>query len=360
MQKGYKRNGKGMAVLRFFIGLIVIFIILGVIYFFLSKVDYSDKIAEPNVAMRSYVEMTASPDAGDGDDSLNSSLSVIGGADGPTAILVADATDDWFVDLTVTATPEPTPVPTPTPTVEPTPVPTPTPEPTPTPTPTPEPTKIASKALSALRKSGFKVPEPTTGAEAAVTNVYISEPNDNKYVQVQGYGYIDEESFDASKCTIFLIVTNRETGRQIAYKGASRAGASGVDHAGAKCQNVEKADFDVILSVNQYDDGYYDLGLVLYYRDSAGKKAYSYHELGESIAVKDKAAVTGNADNLFADPVLDEDGNEVPALFVSDGDGTDPMAAAAEAEAETEAEPVGEEAPTTDVFGAPLTGNAIG
>lgn len=358
MQKGYKRNGKGMAVLRFFIGLIVIFILLGVIYFFISKVDYTDKIADSNITLRAYVEMTASPEDSEDETSDDAFLTLIGGDDGPTAIFVAepDATDDeWFVDLTETATPEPTPVPTPTPTVEPTPVPTPTPEPTPSPTPTPEPTKIASKALSALRKSGFTVPEPTDGAEVAVTNIYISEPNDNKYVQVQGYGYIDEESFDASKCTIFLIVTNRETGKQIAYKGTSKEGASGVDHSAASCQNAEKADFDVILSVNQYDDGYYDLGLVLYYRDSAGKKAYSYHELGESFAVKDKAAVTGNTDNLFADPVLDEDGNEVPALFISDGDGTDPMAAEAETEDAAETE-----TPTTDVFGAPITGSAIG
>ena len=50
MQKGYKRNRKGMAVLHFFIGLIIVVILVCALYFFLGKVDYSDKLANPDIA----------------------------------------------------------------------------------------------------------------------------------------------------------------------------------------------------------------------------------------------------------------------------------------------------------------------
>lgn len=79
MQKGYKRNGKGMAVLHFFIGLIIVAILMCALYFFLGKVDYSDKLANPDATMRAYVEMTAAPE----------NVAVIGGADGPTALFVS-------------------------------------------------------------------------------------------------------------------------------------------------------------------------------------------------------------------------------------------------------------------------------
>ena len=44
LKKGRKREAKGLAVLYFIIGLIILLIILAVIYFALAKLDYSDKI----------------------------------------------------------------------------------------------------------------------------------------------------------------------------------------------------------------------------------------------------------------------------------------------------------------------------
>ena len=84
MQKGRKRNNKGIAVLYFFFGLIAIILLVCVAYFFLAKMDYSDKLANPDAEMRAYVEMTASPEL------EPSSVSVIGGSDGPTAVYVTD------------------------------------------------------------------------------------------------------------------------------------------------------------------------------------------------------------------------------------------------------------------------------
>ena len=54
-KQGRKREAKGLAVLYFIIGLIILLIILAVIYFALDKLDYSDNI-DPDVTMRPYVE----------------------------------------------------------------------------------------------------------------------------------------------------------------------------------------------------------------------------------------------------------------------------------------------------------------
>ena len=319
MQKGYKRSNKGMAVLWFFICLITLILVLFAGWFCLTKLDYSDKLADPSVSMRPYVEMTASPD--------EATIGIIGGSDGPTAIFVTGGEDDMdaavnaavemdpgfnagdetFVDLTVTPTPEPTAVPTPTPEPTPiptaTPVPTPTPEPTPTPTPTPKPTKIPSKKFSSYRKSGFNVPDPSTSATVEMTKLYVSEPNANSVIQVGGYGYINDASFDGSTATIFLIVTSQENGKQIAYKGKMEAGSSGADHTGALCKNPEATDFEATLSVKQFADGGYDLGIILYYKLPDGNTAYSYHELGESIQVEKGAVVQAEEEGFagFAD-----------------------------------------------------------
>ena len=59
MQKGYKREGRGMAVLRCFIGLFIMIVVILLAYFML-QLDYSDKL-DPSVSMRPYVEVTPSP-----------------------------------------------------------------------------------------------------------------------------------------------------------------------------------------------------------------------------------------------------------------------------------------------------------
>ena len=54
-KQGRKREAKGLAVLYFVIGLIILLIILAVVYFALVKLDYSDKL-DPNATQRPYVE----------------------------------------------------------------------------------------------------------------------------------------------------------------------------------------------------------------------------------------------------------------------------------------------------------------
>ena len=301
MQKGYKRSGKGMAVLRFFIGLIVIAILVCVAYFFLAKVDYTDKLANPDASMRPYVEMTAAPGSvSHSSEPVIEAMPVVESkpvtetiSDAETTdIPAADANTADYVDVSITAEPSatPTPVPTPTATPEPTAIPTPTPVPTPTPTPSPEPTRIASKKYASAKKSGFNVPAPSDTAEAELTNFYVSAPNENRAIQFNGYCYIDDASFDGDGTQVYMVVTQKATGAQIAYKATMKAGISGADHSAAKCQNAAETDFQLFINTKSYEDGDYALGLVLYYKTEGGT-VYSYHELPESFAVSGGAVV---------------------------------------------------------------------
>ena len=127
LKQGRKREAKGLAVLYFIIGLIILLIILAVIYFALAKLDYSDKL-DPEATMRPYVEQ-AQPEA--------DAEPVEPEVDEPEAPAGEPVPEDE-VDLT-----EPTEAPTPEPTPEPTEAP--TPEPTPEPTPAgPTPTPVAA------------------------------------------------------------------------------------------------------------------------------------------------------------------------------------------------------------------------
>ena len=56
LKRGRKREAKGLAVLYFIIGLIILLIILAVIYFALAKLDYSDQV-DPETTLRPYVEV---------------------------------------------------------------------------------------------------------------------------------------------------------------------------------------------------------------------------------------------------------------------------------------------------------------
>lgn len=283
MQKGHKRNGKGMAVLRFFIGLIIIAILVCVAYFFISKVDYSDKITDPDAILRSYV-----PASGDGvtATTLPTESDIVQMDDLPDS----SATD--IVDVSFTPTPEPTAEPTFTP--EPTAEPTPTPEPTATPSPTPAPTKIPAKYCAQPKTEGFVVPPASEDAIVELTGVYVSEPDDRKIVELKGYGYLNTEAYDCATSSVFLIVTQEESGKQIAYETKMVEGFSGKEHTGALCKNASKSDFGVYLDVSKYPDGNYDLGMILYYEDG-GQKKYSYYEFSDSLSISGGKSSVGAA-----------------------------------------------------------------
>lgn len=257
-KKGRKREAKGLAVVYFFIGLIILAIILAVIYFALVELDYSDRIRDPEATIRSYVEMTPDPNAFELDME-----------DGETAF--DPEGDELPLDVDLTG---PTETPTPTPTPEPTPPPTPTPEPTPTPTPLP-PTMLAQ-----ARTSGFTLPAATTeNVQAAITKCVVSVGDNNRRMYLAGYGFINDAKFDGAQTQTFLVVSQSTTNQLIAYQATMRAGISGDPHTGALCKNAANSDFEVAFDVSQlYTEDIYTMGVVIGYKQQGRRKAtYIYY-----------------------------------------------------------------------------------
>lgn len=246
MQKGYKREAKGMAILRCFIGLFIVIVVV-LLASFLLGMDYSDKL-DPDASMRPYVETTPA-------SSLDPEVS-------PSAVAVAD--------LSNTAAPTATPTARPTPTA--------TPVPTPTPTPTVEPTSIPASAYSAIR-SDLKFPETptTTNAKIGITCSYRSEVDENKVLQLRGYGYIDDPAFDGSTAQTYVVLKRESTGDRAVVLATMGEGLSGVDHEDAACANASAADFEVVVSAGNIPEDIYSLGLVISYKVD-GTQKFDYVE----------------------------------------------------------------------------------
>ena len=318
MQKGYKRNNKGIAVVRFFCGLIFIAIIVFAVYCLLDKFDWSDSIKDPSVTVRPYVEVTAAPNATEAPAPAPTET--------PEPIQMANAvlaeTGAPEETAAVAATEAPTASPTATlrPTAEP------TPKPTPIATPTPAPTEIPAETFSEYATSGFSVPAAANDAVRAVTKLYISEPNNSQVVQIDAYAYINEESYDAANVKPFLIVTHKASGIQVVYEAITMEGISKTDHSDALCANPEMSEFESFLDVSWYGNGEFGLGVVLAYTDANGNNVYSYQEFDDSFTVTDgKASYGGTA--------------AAEAVF-SGGEGVEPADDTAPAEDTADAQPI--------------------
>ena len=263
LKKGRKREAKGLAVLYFIIGLIILLIILAVIYFALVKLDYSDKIVNPDATMRAYVQATDVP--------VDSRL----GGDDETAEPIESALPET-VDLTVT--PTPTAVPTPTPTAVPT--------PTPTPEPTPEPTVIATDLFSKSKTSGFKVPSTASENGAiGITKSYVSQPDGGKVMYLAGYGYVNEETFDGTKAQSFLVVTQKSSGKMIAYQLTMTPDVSELPHTAALCQNASACDWEAYIDVSGFKEDIYALALVIGYQpEGSSKTTYAYYPFSSDVS----------------------------------------------------------------------------
>ena len=318
MQKGYKRNNKGIAVVRFFCGLIFIAIIVFAVYCLLDKFDWSDSIKDPSVTVRPYVEVTAAPNATEAPAPAPTET--------PEPIQMANAvlaeTGAPEETAAVAATEAPTASPTATlrPTAEPMPV------PTPIATPTPVPTEIPAEAFSQYTTSGFSVPAAANDAVRAVTKLYISEPNNSQVVQIDAYAYINEEAYDAANVKPFLIVTHKASGIQVVYEAITMEGISKTDHSDALCANPEKSEFESFLDVSWYGNGEFGLGVVLAYTDANGNNVYSYQEFDDSFTVTDGKVSYGET-------------AATGALF-SGGEGVEPTDDTAPVEDTADAQPI--------------------
>ena len=247
MQKGYRRDGKGAAVIRFFIGLVVLVTALGLLYYFVVMQDYSDRIADPNYAYRSYVATDETPEP-----SLAPELEPeVTPESGPTATLPPYAT------------------PTPTPAG---------PTPKPTPSPTPEPTNVPLARLSTARKlESSKIPKLSDEIKAGLTRCYVSAIDGYKIMQVEGYVFADNPAFDGSNDdnSVLLIVVRDSTSEIVGYLAEKAEGVTGIEHEGAG-KNLEGADFQAFIDVSKYADDVYSLGVALLYKDGEKEIYGSY------------------------------------------------------------------------------------
>ena len=249
MQKGYKRNAKGMAVLRCFIGLFSVIIVILIAYFYL-QVDYSDKL-NPNASIRPYVETTPSP-------TLDANAALPAASPSP--------------EITSAPTPVPTAVPTATPT------------PSPSPTPSPEPTSMAAN-ISAVKTDGFALPDVSQlDGKIGITHAYLSAADDNKLLQLQGYAYINEETYDGSSAQLFLVVTQAASGSSVLVLPNKVEGVSGLDHSSAICANASASDFEVFIDVSAFPSEIYSLGMVFMYTGTDGQNHIEYFKFPDNIA----------------------------------------------------------------------------
>ena len=267
LKQGRKREAKGLAVLYFIIGLIILLIILAVIYFALAKLDYSDKL-DPETTVRPYIEQTQAP--------LAPAEPTEPEVDEVEA-LVSDDTPEDAVDLTEE---EPTEAPTKEPTKEP------TAEPTATPEPTPEPTPLPTDKLAQPMKKLPNLPQAASeNGKIGLTASYVSQADDGKLMYLAGYGYVNEETFDGSKARIWMIVTQEASGQNIAYPMIMTPDVSGLSHDGATCRNATASDFETVLDVSQYKEGIYYMALVIGYVPEGGKDVtYKYYPFSSDIS----------------------------------------------------------------------------
>ena len=174
----------------------------------------------------------------------------------------------YCYDMAATPTPKPTA--------------TPTPKPTATPEPTAVPTSIPESAFAPIR-TDLTFPETPTTDKAAlgVTHSYRSEADNLAVMQLQGYAYIDDASFDGSTAQLYLVLKRESNGARAVALTTMKSGVSGVDHADAQCANASACDFEIFLSTASLPDDIYSLGMVIQYKVGGADK-FEYVEFPET------------------------------------------------------------------------------
>lgn len=94
-------------------------------------------------------------------------------------------------------------------------------------------------------------------------------------MQLQGYAYMNDASFDGSSAQLYLVLKRESNGARAVALATMQSGISGVDHADAQCANASACDFEVFLSTSSLPDDIYSLGMVIQYKvDGADRFEY--------------------------------------------------------------------------------------
>ena len=316
LKKGRQREAKGLAVLYFIIGLIILLIILAVIYFALVKLDYSDRI-DPETTVRPYVEqeetepLVENADLGVTEENpvVEALVDAVDLTAEPEEVTVAEnveqpvaevpeeplpAEDTPQEEQAIEAPIEEAPIeeaPIEEAPVEEAPI-----AEEPAAEPAPEATPLPADKVAKPMTEIPKLPDVASeNGKIGITNCYVSQADDNKLMYVSGYGYINVAEFDGAKAKSWLVVTQVASGQKIAYPLSLMPGISNLPHADAACQNASASDFELYVDVSQYQEGIYSLALVIGYVPEGKKDAtFMYYPFsGEvSFTVLDGRVVT--------------------------------------------------------------------
>ena len=139
--------------------------------------------------------------------------------------------------------------------------------------------------VSAIKTDGFALPEPSQlDGKIGITHACRSAADDNKMLQLQGYAYVNEETYDGSTAQIFLVVTQASSGNSVLVLPNKVEGISGVDHDGAICANAAASDFEAFIDASAFPSEIYSLGMVFMYTDTDGQNHIEYFKFPDSVA----------------------------------------------------------------------------
>ena len=241
MKRNRKRRNAGTAVLRFFIWLLILALIAGLVLFMLSTGKNSGP--RPYVPTGTGTPMTPTPEV--------------------PVVTPPPATE---APAAPTATPRPTAAATATP------------EPTATPMPTAVPTPIPRSMLPTELKK-FTLPQESADGNVGISGCYVSAVDNYSIMELTGWGYAEVQHFDGEECGTYIIV-NQGTNPLHAYLATSVEGISGRNHTGTLCANASASDWRVYIDVSDYDPGIYTLGICLVYKNGSNDE-FRYYRFGD-------------------------------------------------------------------------------
>ena len=299
MKRGYRRDGKGVAVLRFLIGIVLLGLLGFLVYYEYSNGPLSVKAPdllqneEPPVSVSA---PTQAPQAeGAGDEAVKPADAQQDAV--PTLPPLVEAEPAGAVQTTQPVTPapeatvevielaaaEPTaqePAVTPA-AQEPTVAPLPTKEPAPT--ATPAPTAVPKELLATAKTKGFKIPESSGKLVSGITGMETVAANNYGVLHISGFSFINDAKFKGSDFETYVVAKRENTGKLYAYQAKPAPGVSGAQHEDCVVAEVRNADFEVYFDVKKMESAIYHVSIVTGYKNEKGKTVYDYNDLGDEI-----------------------------------------------------------------------------
>lgn len=161
----------------------------------------------------------------------------------------------------------------------------------PTPRPTPRPTPIPLDKYALLNKRMLMPETSYEVVQCGLTEFRISAPDDNKAFAVRGWGYLT--NMDASKSSVYLVVSTKYGENHRVYLMTRESGSSGMLHPGSTGTNLDQADFVGCVRIEDtFTDGEYRLGVIVVSKETDDQpKGYGRLDPSYNFVVRNGAIV---------------------------------------------------------------------